>query len=323
VISSRTPQSLFWRVFLINAALLAAAAVLLALSPATVSFPATAGQLLTLAGGVIALVAANAVLLRVSLRPLGELTQLMRRIDLLVPGQRLRPAGATELREVAAAFNEMLERLELERRSSNTRVVGRHEDERRRLAAELHDEIGQRLTALLLQLRTVIDDAPPELVPELLAIQALARDNLDEIGRLVRQLRPTVLDDLGLAVALHSLVDVAEQTTEVEFSRGIEPELPALAEAAELAVYRIAQEAITNVMRHADANRVEVAAYGDAGVLVLEVHDDGRGMLYAADQESGGIRGMRERAVAAGGRLSIDSRPGGGTSISVKVPAEA
>jgi len=323
VIASRSPQSLFWRVFLINGVLLAAAAVALALSPATVSFPATPNQLQTLAAGLVVLLAANALLLRVSLRPLGELTQLMRRIDLLVPGQRLRPAGAAELQTVTAAFNEMLDRLERERRASNTRVVGRHEDERRRLAAELHDEVGQRLTALLLQLRTVIDESPPELVPQLLAIQALARDNLDEIGRLVRQLRPTVLDDLGLAVALHSLVDVAEQTTEVEFSRGIELELPPLAEDAELAVYRIAQEALTNVMRHAEAGRVEVAAYGADRALVLEVHDDGRGMLYAAEQESGGIRGMRERAVAVGGALSIDSRPGGGTSVSVKVPAEA
>jgi two-component system sensor histidine kinase UhpB len=317
--ASRVP-SLFWRVFLVNASLLGAAALALAISPATVSFPATARQLLVLATGVVLVLIANAVLLRRSLGPLRELEREMSRIDLLMPAERLEPVGAAELQSVTAAFNRMLERLEHERRASSSRVVDRQEEERRRLASELHDEVGQRLTALLLQLRAAIDEAPPELVPQLVAAQELARDNLDEISRLARQLRPTALDDLGFAYALQALLDVAEESGEVRVVRRIDTDLPALDPQAELAVYRIVQEAVTNVLRHSGAETLTVAANATPSELVLEVSDDGRGMLYAADHESGGIRGMRERAVAVNALLHIRSRPGGGTSVAVRVP---
>jgi two-component system, NarL family, sensor histidine kinase UhpB len=313
-------SSLFWRVFLVNGVLLAAAAFALAVSPATVSFPATARQLTVLAVGVVFVLLANAALLRRSLRPLRELEREMSRIDLLVPADRLEPIGAAELQSVTAAFNRMLERLEQERRTSSSRVADRQEEERRRLASELHDEVGQRLTALLLQLRAVIEEAPPELVPQLHAAQELARANLEEIGRLARQLRPTALDDLGLAYALHSLLDVAEANGGVRLVREIDAELPQLERQAELAVYRIAQEAVTNVLRHSGASTLSVRASASPSELVLEVADDGRGMLYAADQESGGIRGMLERTLAVNGLLHIRSRPGGGTTVAVRVP---
>ncbi len=316
---TRTP-SLFWRVFVVNAALLGASAAVLALSPATVSFPATARQLAVLAAGLVVVLLANAAMLRFSLRPLLELERMMRRIDLLQPAERLQPAGAAELQSVTTAFNQMLERLEDERRASSTRVVGQQEEERRRLASELHDEVGQRLTALLLQLRSIIEEAPAVLVPRLLAAQTLARDNLEEIGRLARQLRPTALDDLGLVYALHSLLDVAERTSSLEFVRQIQPDLEELDPAVELALYRIVQESLTNVLRHASATRIVVTARALGGSLVVEIQDDGRGMLYAADHESGGIRGMRERAVAVGGRLRIASTPGGGTTVTLGVP---
>lgn len=316
----RLPRSLFWRVFLVNAVLLLAAAIALAASPATVSFPVTQRQLLILAGGLALILIANGFLLRVSLEPLEELARLMRRIDLLMPGQRLVPAGATELRSVTSVFNQMLDRLEGERRANSTRVVDREEEERRQVARELHDEVGQGLTALLLRLRAAIDVAPPELVPALLQVQELARGNLDEVRRIARQLRPTVLDDLGLGYAIHSLVDVAEQTADVEFLRRIASDIPPVAPVGELALYRIAQEALTNVVRHAAATRVEVVLQPERRSVRLEVHDDGRGMLYAADLESGGIRGMRERALAVDGTLAVASRPGGGTTIAVDVP---
>jgi two-component system sensor histidine kinase UhpB len=314
------PPSLFWRVFLVNASLLTVAAIVLVVTPATISFPATAHQLSTLTAGLVVMLAANALLLRLSLRPLLELTRTMRAIDPLMANERLQPAGAAELQAVATAFNEMLERLEEERRSSSTRVVAEQEEERRRLAVELHDEVGQRLTALLLQLRAVIDDAPADLVPRLMAAHELAHGNLDEIRRLAKSLRPAQLDDLGLGYALHGLLDIGEQNAPLEIVRRIDYDLPKLDPAAELVVYRIAQEAVTNVLRHAAATRVEVATFASNGCVVLEVHDNGRGMLYAADHESGGIRGMRERAIAVGGTLRIESRPGGGTSVSVSVP---
>lgn len=315
------PTSLFWRVFVVNAALLTVAVVLLVATPATVSDPATADQLALLVGGLLVLLAANVFLLRVSLRPLRDLTGLMERIDLLRPGQRLDVAGARELTALLAGFNRMLDRLELERRVSSGRQVGREEDERRRLAAELHDQVGQGLTALLLQLKSAIEDAPEPLRGELYEAQAIARENLDEIRRIARRLRPTMLDDLGLAPALDALAGAAQEQTDIAILRNIDPDVPKVPEQAELALYRIAQEALTNAIRHATPTWIELSLAAADGRVRLEVTDDGRGMIYAADVEGGGIRGMRERAITVGAELTINSRPGGGTSVTVSVEA--
>jgi two-component system sensor histidine kinase UhpB len=316
------PASLFWRVFLVNAALATAGVVLLAVSPLTVSNPATGRQVLLLAIGLAVMLAANVVLLRISLRPLGQLTQLMRRIDLLRPGQRLQVDGARELTVVLSAFNEMLDRLEQERRSSSTRSVDREEAERRRIATELHDQVGQGLTALLLQLKDVLADAPEPSRTALVEAQVIARENLDEVRRIARRLRPSVLDDLGLTYALRSLADTVGEQTGLTIVADLDPVQPEISQAAELAIYRVAQEAITNVIRHSDAGRVELVLEatetGDA--LRLAVHDDGRGMIYAADVEGGGVRGMRERALAVDGELVISTRPGGGTTVCITVP---
>jgi two-component system, NarL family, sensor histidine kinase UhpB len=319
-----SPRSLFWRVFLVNAALLIAAATTLALSPATVSFPVKRDQVVVLAGGLVALLAANAALLHVSLSPLRELARLMRRIDLLTPGQRLGEQGASELRAVIATFNQMLARLELERRASSSHSASKQEEERRRVAVELHDEVGQGLTALLLQLRNLADDAPAALKPTVAEAQAIARDNLDEVRRIARNLRPTILDDLGLAYGLHSLLDVVERTSSLRVERRIAIDTLPLSGAVELALWRMAQEAVTNVVRHADATvlQVEFDGFEDGSGVRLAISDDGRGMVYAADVESGGIRAMRERALAVDARLEIRSRPGGGTRVTVSAPAE-
>jgi two-component system sensor histidine kinase UhpB len=315
---------LFWRVFLMNAGLLTVAVVLLAITPVTVSNPVTTRQLGYLGVGLVVLLVANLALLRVSLRPLERLTVLMQRIDLLKPGERLDVDGARELTLVSTTFNDMLERLERERRTSSRRSVGREEDERRRLATELHDQVGQGLTALLLGLKALSADAPGTMVEALGEVQTIARENLEEVRRIARRLRPTTLDDLGLPYALLSLVDAAEEQTEAWIVRRVETEVPRIPPDAELALYRIAQEAITNAIRHADANEIVVALHvaEEAGArrLLLAVHDDGRGMIYAADVEGGGIRGIRERALAANAELRIASRPGGGTSVSVSFP---
>jgi two-component system sensor histidine kinase UhpB len=319
------PSSLFWRVFAVNAALLIVATVVLAVSPATVSFPVKRNQALVLVLGLLAILAANAVLLRISLAPLRDLAKLMRRIDLLRPGQRLDAEGALELRAVVGTFNQMLDRLEFERRSSSTRVVGGLEEERRRIAAELHDEVGQGLTALLLQLKDVVEEAPSSLEPRLAQAQALARANVDEVRRIARQLRPTVLDDLGLAYALRALVDVFDASAEIEFVRRIDVDAVRLAPAVELALYRIAQEALTNAVRHSAASRVTVGLETiEGGSRVrLSVRDDGRGMIYAADLESGGVRGMRERALAVEVELRIEARLGEGMSVVATGPVPA
>jgi two-component system, NarL family, sensor histidine kinase UhpB len=294
----------------------------LVVSPATVSYPITAEQLLLIAAGLAVVLVANIVLLRITLRPLHQLANLMERIDLLRPGSRLEVKGARELNVVLKAFNEMLERLERERQTSSSRTVDQQENERRQLANELHDEVGQGLTALLLQLKIALPDAPEPIREQLLEARRIARTNLDEVRRIVRQLRPTMLDDLGLPYALHSLADAAEEQGDVLIDRRIDSTISRLPDGVELAVYRIGQEALTNALRHADASRIEIVLEkrGDPEHLRLTVHDDGRGTIYVADVEGGGIRGMRERAITIGGELAVVSRPGEGTSILFSIP---
>jgi two-component system, NarL family, sensor histidine kinase UhpB len=315
--SLASPPTLLGRVFLVNAALVTLAVFLLAVTPLTVSNPATPRQLLFLTVGLAVLLAANFALLRVSLRPLSELALLMRRIDLLQPGARLEVSGVAELNELLEAFNEMLDRLERERRVSSRRALDREEGERQRIASELHDEIGQGLTAILLQLSTVLADADEPLRSALLEVQSVARANLDEVRRIARHLRPTVLDDLGLPYALVALADAAEQASGLRITRAIELDVARLPQAAELALYRIAQEALTNVTRHADASSIVFAFESEGDRIRLAIADDGRGMLYAEGVEAGGIRGMRERATAVGAELRIRTSPGRGTRVEV------
>ena len=156
-------MSLFWRVFAINAAVLVSAAILLIVTPATISPNVALVEALVLAGGVAAALAVNLFLMRRAFGPLERLTQLMARVDPMRPGKRVATGGSLpEVAAVAHAFNEMLDRLESERRDSGRRALAAQEDERRRVASDLHDEVGQTLTGVVLQLETLARVAPAE-----------------------------------------------------------------------------------------------------------------------------------------------------------------
>jgi len=313
--------SLFWQVFGLNAGLLVLGVVLLAATPATISHPITLAQGLMLIASCVIAVAANAWLLRVSLRPLRELERLMEDVDLLQPGQRVEVAGgARELVVLTQAFNQMLSRLESERRASAARSLESHEAERRVIAAELHDEVGQSLTALLLLLRPTLDEAPTTARPNLEHAQRIARETLDEVRRIARQLRPTALDDLGLEAGLRALCGLVERSAGATIRQRYDSAIQELPAEVELALYRTAQEALTNVARHADASVVSLTLARRNGVVELAVADDGRGMIYADGADRGGIRGMRERAVAVGGKVLIRSGPGQGTTVTLTIP---
>jgi two-component system sensor histidine kinase UhpB len=265
------------------------------------------------------MVIANAALLRVTFRPFLRLVEMMRTIDLLKPGQRLPITGGVEARTVITGFNEMLDRLEDERQQSSRRTLRTQEEERRRIGQELHDEIGQRLTGILLELKRAAKASPAELRPGLLEVQEEVRSTLDEVGRVAWQLRPGILDDLSLARALEGLATTVEEHGAVEVVRRIDARVPRLSSAAELAVYRIAQESLTNAIRHANARRIEVGLERLPQRVRLRVVDDGNGL--EKDEMSGsGIRGMRERALLIGADLDIDFTPGRGVSIVLDVP---
>ncbi|MEU3986009.1 HAMP domain-containing sensor histidine kinase [Streptomyces sp. NPDC026672] len=307
---------LFWRIFLLNAVVLVVAAALL-LGPVTVSTPVLLTEAAILTAGLAAMLVANALLLRVVLAPLHRLARAMTTADLLRPGPRARAGGQGEIAELITAFNTMLDRLEDERATSSARALSAQEAERRRVAQELHDEVGQTLTAVLLDLERVARHAPDGLRAQLHEVRETTRAGLDEVRRIARRLRPGVLDELGLARALKSLT--GEFTgPDLAVRDRLDPELPPLGPARELVLYRVAQEGLTNTARHAGAARAELALRRTPSGVELSVRDDGHGIGTAP--EGAGLRGMRERALLIGARLTVGPGPDGGTEVRLDVP---
>jgi two-component system sensor histidine kinase UhpB len=312
---------LFWRVFGINAVVFVIGTAALALSPATVSSRVLRSEAVVLAAGLLVILVTNGLLLHTRIAPLDRLSRLMQSVDLLRPGQRVPEGGKGAVSPLIRSFNEMLDRLEAERNSSSAQALAATEAERRRIAQELHDEIGQSLTVVLLGLKRVAGRAPAELADELALIQESARSSLDEVRAVARRLRPGVLDDLGLLSALAALASEFSAATGLSVRRGLASGLPTLERESELVIYRVAQEGLTNAARHAGATQVELSLHRQGDDVVLRVSDDGRGLGAAAD--GAGIRGMRERAILVRARLTVGPRAGGGTEVRMVVPLPA
>ena len=266
---------LFWRIFAVNAGLLALIALLLVVTPVTIHAPPTLTEVLLIVAGLAITVAANALLLRRAVAPLVRLAQRMDTVDLLRPGQRLR--------------------------------VGRD------------DEVGQLLTGVLLELNSIAEAAPRHR-RELDGTEEAVRRALDEVRRISSELRPEMLEQLGLVSALTELTTTFGRVSGIDVERDFDPSLPKLAPETELAVYRIAQESLTNIGRHSNASRVTIALGRGPDSIVLSVGDDGRGFDGSMPEEHGGLRSMRERALLVGGALAIKESPRGGVEVRLEVP---
>jgi two-component system sensor histidine kinase UhpB len=316
-----TGLPLFWRVFLTNAVVLALAVALLAVAPVTVSIPVALTELLILLAGMVAMLVVDFILLRPAFEPLNTLTAAMRGIDPLQPGRRVPVIGGPELATLASTFNEMLDRLESERRESARHALVVQEGERQRVARELHDEVGQTLTAMMLQIESLASKIPPELREQLDELRETARVGAQDVRRIAARLRPEALEDLGLQSALSALATSFGEHAGVAVERRLERALP-LSPEQELVIYRVAQEALTNVARHARAQRTELSLGRDNGEVVLRVRDDGVGLPPDAASSSTGIRGMRERAMLIGAKLGIGAGQDGGTEVVLRVPVD-
>jgi two-component system, NarL family, sensor histidine kinase UhpB len=315
---ARRPLPLYWRVFAVNAALLTAIAIVLVVAPVTISFPIAVFEGIGVLVGLIVTIAINALLLRHAFAPLARLVQRMETVDLLRPGQRLQVLRDDEIGSVVMTFNRMLDRLESERQESGRRVLAAQEAERVGIARDLHDEVGQVLTGVLLQLNSIAERAPEheEALGE--ARQAVRRA-LDEVRRISSDLRPEMLEQLGLVSALTELTSSFSRVTGIAVERQFATALPKLTPEVELAIYRIAQESLTNVARHAQARRVVISLEPGRGSVVLRVADDGQGFA-GTPTEHGGLRSMRERAVLVDGALAIKPAPEGGVEVRLEVP---
>jgi two-component system, NarL family, sensor histidine kinase DevS len=220
-----------------------------------------------------------------------------------------RAAVAVELRQRVA-------------RNALERVLSAQEDERRRLARELHDETGQALTSILLGLRGLEEAKDPEALGAALEeVRDLVRSTLQDVRRLAVELRPKALDDFGLVPAVERLTEsFAEQTRiDVEFVHNVpDGRLPP---EVETALYRIVQESLTNVVKHARAGHVSIVLTSKAGSVSILVEDDGVGFEPSRARGDGlGLIGMRERIGLLGGRVTVESRPGAGTTFVAEVP---
>jgi two-component system, NarL family, sensor histidine kinase UhpB len=310
-VSQRRYVPLLYRVAGLNAALLALAVgvTVAVLDPTRVSSFRwdEAGVLLVIV--LVVAVFLNVYLVRRVVAPLQKLTALARRVDLTGDPERMpAPAAWSEAGELTLTFNEMLDRLQAERRDATGRVLAGQEAERLRIAQELHDQIGQQLTAVLLALARVESRAPATLKGDVIAVQEAVRSSLEDVRQIAIELRPEALDDLGLDSALAVLCERFTERTGLRISERVDPILPTISPEIELVLYRVAQEALTNVARHsgADAAQLELA-YHD-GLLTLTVRDSGRG-LPPSYTPGTGMRGMRERAALIGAHLTIEQEP--------------
>jgi two-component system sensor histidine kinase UhpB len=312
---------LFWRVFLLNAVLLVVAGVSLALSPARISTSLRVVEESVLVAGVLLLLVVNYALLRPVFKPLERLAQRMENVDLLRPSGRMQPGGSSEVAGLMRSFNEMLDRLESERRESARRALAAQEAERKRIAVELHDEVGQSMTGVLLLLGKVASEVAPERRDVLAEAQEATRRSIDDVRRIAQELRPELLEHLGLVSALKALATSFTERAGLEFEKDFARELPRLDPDVELAVYRVAQESLTNIARHAQASRVWLSLQPGPDSVVLRVVDDGHGLNGQPAAGGGGLRGMRERALLIGAALAIKPAATGGVEIRLEAPA--
>lgn len=317
-------RSLYWSVTAVNAAMFAAAAGVLVLSPATVSEQVTDRELAVLLVGVVVVAVVNALLLRGQLRPLDRLAGELRSGDVHELTWRLPSAGRSGVeRSFVSTVNVLLDRLVAERLATAASARAAEEAERRRIARELHDEVGQRLTVVLLGLGRIgahVDDCRQS---ELALVTENTRESLETVRGVAEGLRGDVWEDLDLFAALNSLCATFEAASGLAVTSRFDDSVSSLPNEAAQVVFRVAQEALTNVARHASATTVELVVerseLGGRKVVDLVVSDDGTG--YRPGSAGFGIAGMRHRATEIGGTLTVQSRVRGGTEVRLHAPA--
>ncbi len=331
--------SLFWKVLLANGLLVlgsALAAMILSRDVAIAGRPLERWGLLGFAAGVTALsLLVNAIVLRAAFLPLARLE---RTADAVRRGDYRRRAPHSLLsdptiRRLTDAFNAMLavqEEHHVSLAALSSRTLDAQEEERRRIARELHDETAQELTALLVRIRLATDGSREPTTRERLAeLRAATARILDGVRRLARELRPTILDDLGLIEAVRAHAHDIATRTALRIAVRADASVDRLDPTRELVLYRVVQEALSNAVKHADARVIEVGFARQNGLLEAVIGDNGRGFDLASvvtptpTGQGLGLLGMRERLALVGGTLEIDTRPGGGTTVRATVPLGA
>lgn len=284
--------------------------------------------------GLTVSLAVNFFLLRLAFQPLFRLQEVMeaiRRGEFTARSPVI--AGDPDVNRLTETFNLMLDRLDAYRQSVSSQVLEALEEERKRIARELHDETGQALTSIVIRMELAEQSLPADspLRDQIRATRTYTIETLEEIRRLTYDLRPSILDDLGLVPAIRWYLKNRLDEQGPEANLEVDPALSGLrlSEETEVALFRIVQEALTNVRKHGQATRVNVRIWVEQGRIRVRVEDNGRGfdveeVLSREVRDRGlGLFGMKERAALVGGVVHIRSVPGRGTVVEVSAPIHA
>lgn len=275
----------------------------------------------------------NFVLVRLALRPVRDLEEVARRVSQGKLGERVRPSLVADpgLSHLGKTMNEMLDTLADSRdkiRRLGADVMFAHERERAQVARDLHDSVGQTLVAASFQIAAAVNDLGPAAESvRLTDASELLRTALEDIRNVSRSLHPRVTDDLGLPMALEALADSTRQRSLIDVR--VRTDISAVSIPALLAttLYRVAQEALSNVEKHSDAGAAMVCLRARPRLVELEIRDDGCGFAGPLQQsrQDASLKVMRERLSLVGGELHIDSTPESGTRVlaSVRLDTEA
>lgn len=309
------------------------ALIALAVLAAAHATSAEATVVTVLAVALLTALCVNVALVAIALRPIRALEETAWRIsdgDLTarVEGS---PVADARIARVGRTFNLVLDRLTADRarvRALASQVIGAAERERANVARELHDGIAQSLAAVTYQLSALERETEGDLHWRLAALRGAVADTMEEVRLLSHTMHPRVLDDLGLVAGLRYLARTVSEATgtpvKVEIAADAESQLEQLRPETSSVLFRVAQEALQNAIRHAAASEIEIRAGATEGRATIEVRDDGRGFDPNTNGRSGiGMLTMRERVSLVDGEFALQSSPGSGTVVRARVPAAA
>lgn len=274
----------------------------------------------------------NYVLVRLAFRPLDDVSEAMKAIRAGHRGIRVpEVTDDPQMEELSKSLNAMLNSLDSQRKRAAASVIKAQEEERKRIARELHDETSQSLTSLIIGIRMVQEIVPREMTDmreRLRLINEQAHETLNEVHNMAIRLRPSVLDDLGLSAALRSYIKEFTANLGIPVKLQLIAMNQRLSAEMETVLYRVVQEALTNIARHARAHKCQITLRRKENSVLGIIEDDGKGfdpqtVMMSDDHGRGlGLHGMKERIELVGGSLEFESRPEEGTTIMLEVPLQ-